>query len=543
MKKLIMRMYGVAVILFFLLFLYGLMNLRLSIQRTEALRGYTEIINYSTSVTKDAAAPTGMKTTILFRLKGIADDYNSLFFLTRHQKVKVILNGQEIYSLDSGSGFFTPKSPGCVYNEVVLPKGVSGAQIEIELYPLYKSINSMPSFYLGARYEIIKYIIYSNLPVLLLCIAVIFIGIAQLYVAILNRRREDFGVQPAVCHALSIISVGIWKIFDSDFVALFEKDFPVFSQIPFIIMMLVPLMITKLVRDQMMVEKKTKIWLFSDCFGLSTIALLLVLQLAGIMDFWEGLWLVQASLAVSFVCIILSIWHAVKEVGWNKSNKTGAVVSCFAFVWILIDTFTYYFTSGVTAFPFNVVLFLIFLGILVANRLKISRHGMENGMHARQYKRLAYHDALTGFFNRTAYMDFLGSPEFDRDHSVIVAFDLNNLKKCNDELGHEKGDIYIKESAKIIMDCFGSQGRCYRLGGDEFGAILIGETLDSCGERYHRMLEKVDRFNEASRDIHMGIACGYATFDPKEDEDIHATIRRADKMMYEEKFRMKHMRG
>ena len=53
------------------------------------------------------------------------------------------------------------------------------------------------------------------------------------------------------------------------------------------------------------------------------------------------------------------------------------------------------------------------------------------------------------------------------------------------------------------------------------------------------MLMMVDEFNENSKDIRMGIAYGCAVFDPEEDEDIYATIRRADKMMYEVKFRMK----
>ena len=89
------------------------------------------------------------------------------------------------------------------------------------------------------------------------------------------------------------------------------------------------------------------------------------------------------------------------------------------------------------------------------------------------------------------------------------------------------------------MDCFGEHGRCYRLGGDEFGAILLDDDLNSTARKAGKMAERVRKFNQQSHDIHMGIACGYAVFDPQEDADIHATIRRADRMMYEEKFRMK----
>ena len=89
------------------------------------------------------------------------------------------------------------------------------------------------------------------------------------------------------------------------------------------------------------------------------------------------------------------------------------------------------------------------------------------------------------------------------------------------------------------MDCFGDRGRCFRLGGDEFGAILMDDTMEGCAKRAKRMRARVEEFNRNSGDIHMGIACGYAIYDPVEDADVHGTIRRADKMMYEEKFRMK----
>jgi len=251
------------------------------------------------------------------------------------------------------------------------------------------------------------------------------------------------------------------------------------------------------------------------------------------------MWITLVSLGITFACMYVAFGLYVRENRLDKSAQVGLICVTLSMIWTGIDLYTYFGTAGLTTFPFSMVLFLMFLLFMIGNRLRISRKGMEVGMQARQYKKLAYHDALTGFFNRAAYMDFLGSAEFRPESSVIVAFDLNNLKKCNDLLGHDKGDIYIKEAAKIIMDCFGERGRCYRLGGDEFGAILMDETETGCTRRIRRMNERVNRFNFASGDIKMGIACGYAIFDPEEDVDIHATIRRADKMMYEEKFQMK----
>lgn len=104
----------------------------------------------------------------------------------------------------------------------------------------------------------------------------------------------------------------------------------------------------------------------------------------------------------------------------------------------------------------------------------------------------------------------------------------------------KKGDVYIKESARQINECFGDIGKCYRMGGDEFCVLIMGGNLEECRRRKSRLQEMVRDFNEKQTDIHMGIACGYELYDKRIDFDINDTSRRADKMMYREKFSMKH---
>ena len=538
MKKLIMRMYGVACILFFFLFLYGLSNLRISVDRTDALNDYTEISNYSVSEVNDQNAPLGVKMVIRYRLKEIKEDYNTLIFLTRHQNVKVSVGTQVIYELKGDGHRFCPKSPGVVYNDIVLKEEYSQREMVIELEPLYEEIKSTPSLKMGAKNRIITDILYENLPVIILCGFVILIGIGQLCVAVMNRKREGFEFQPALCHAISIILVGNWKLFESDLFALFGVANPFFAMLSYLIFLMLPIMMNKAIRDQMGAEKTTP-WIFADGLALGVIILQCSLQLCGIMDLWRGIWIGRASVMISFLCVALAIHREVYENGWTKNTITGLVVTIFAFIWVLSDVLTYYLAGSVTDAPFSVLLFVIFLVIMIVNRIQISKKGMEEGMQAVQYQKLAFHDALTGFYNRAAFIDYIAGPEFVPDRCVMLAFDLNNLKKCNDELGHDKGDLYIKEASSILMDCFGEGGRCYRLGGDEFSAILNRPDINDCEKRIQLMNERVDLFNRESQDIRMGIAYGYAVYDPVEDEDIHATIRRADKMMYEVKFAMK----
>ena len=60
---------------------------------------------------------------------------------------------------------------------------------------------------------------------------------------------------------------------------------------------------------------------------------------------------------------------------------------------------------------------------------------MEQGRQAEIYKKLAIKDMFKGVYNRNAYIADLDTLTA-YDDIMVVTFDLNDLKKCNDNLGH-----------------------------------------------------------------------------------------------------------
>lgn len=81
-------------------------------------------------------------------------------------------------------------------------------------------------------------------------------------------------------------------------------------------------------------------------------------------------------------------------------------------------------------------------------------------------------DRLTNMPNRRSYEFALEKLRKEKRDVIIVAYDVNGLKKTNDTLGHDAGDELICAAAQCIQMCFGAWGTCYRTGGDEFIAIL-----------------------------------------------------------------------
>lgn len=58
------------------------------------------------------------------------------------------------------------------------------------------------------------------------------------------------------------------------------------------------------------------------------------------------------------------------------------------------------------------------------------------------------------------------------DDFVYGSIDLNGLKQINDSLGHAAGDEMIKAAAECLRESFGAYGKIFRIGGDEFAAII-----------------------------------------------------------------------
>ena len=88
----------------------------------------------------------------------------------------------------------------------------------------------------------------------------------------------------------------------------------------------------------------------------------------------------------------------------------------------------------------------------------------------------AYHDDLTGLFNRAWFIDQFRqaqSGEGRREHSMLF-LDLDRFKLINDSFGHSVGDLLLRAVAERLQNCIAHEGMLARLGGDEF-AFLVRE--------------------------------------------------------------------
>ena len=153
---------------------------------------------------------------------------------------------------------------------------------------------------------------------------------------------------------------------------------------------------------------------------------------------------------------------------------------------------------------------------------------------------LAVIDELTGVKNRNAYVKREHELEMEIEVSrqtefAFVMLDVNGLKYANDTFGHKAGDTLLKDASALICDVFKGD-EIYRIGGDEFTVILLG---DSYKNRHSLLSTFRARVHENAGNGKVVIASGMAEYVSGADTDIESVFDRADANMYKNKLELK----
>jgi diguanylate cyclase (GGDEF)-like protein len=128
-------------------------------------------------------------------------------------------------------------------------------------------------------------------------------------------------------------------------------------------------------------------------------------------------------------------------------------------------------TGTFIAFGVGLMLVAAFWSILRSSRRREERASREEMV---RLERQALTDSLTGLGNHRAFQEDLAAAlaAQDGDPLSLVKLDLDHLKEINNSRGHQAGDEQLKAVAHELRRTTPESGRAYRVGGDEFAAIL-----------------------------------------------------------------------
>ena len=178
--------------------------------------------------------------------------------------------------------------------------------------------------------------------------------------------------------------------------------------------------------------------------------------------------------------------------------------------------------------------------------LAINTDITQRKMAEKEIRHLAFYDSLTGLPNRALLLDRLrqalaGSTR-NRQTGALLFIDLDNFKLLNDTLGHDFGDMLLRQVAPRLISCVRDGDTVARLGGDEFVVILVGNFSEHPGEAVAQIRTICERilavfsqpFSLGSYKHHSTPSIGIALFNDQSSA-MDELLKQADLAMYQAK--------
>ncbi len=151
--------------------------------------------------------------------------------------------------------------------------------------------------------------------------------------------------------------------------------------------------------------------------------------------------------------------------------------------------------------------------------------------------RQANFDPLTGLPNRSMFYDRLEleMKKARRSNSplALLFLDLDEFKSVNDTLGHDMGDVLLKEATRRLRDCVRETDTVARLGGDEFTVILTDLDENHGVELVAKviLLKLAEPFLLDDKLVHVSVSIGITLY-PEDAVTLDDLLKNADQAMY-----------
>ncbi|HZS83685.1 MAG TPA: GGDEF domain-containing protein [Stellaceae bacterium] len=151
-------------------------------------------------------------------------------------------------------------------------------------------------------------------------------------------------------------------------------------------------------------------------------------------------------------------------------------------------------------------------------------------------ERLADEDSLMPIANRRAFVRelsrMMGFAQRYGTPSSIVYFDLNGLKAINDQCGHAAGDAALQHVAQILVDSVRNTDVVGRIGGDEFGVLLVQTDEETARRKADVLAAAIAARPLPWQGKEIALSAAYGTYSFSGGENAADALDAADRAMY-----------
>lgn len=462
-----------------------------------------------------------------------------IVYNTVHMYLEVLIDGETVYELKTGEDSMI-KTPGFCWNTISLSADDAGKEIVFLVTPVYSDSTPKGSFYYGTYREIERRILAERVLRLVLSGTIALAGIAMFFYGFFVVKRGQDS-EAIIQFAIFATMLGIWSVIETQVPDWLFPCNMIIVVVSHLMLMMLPIPFMLFLRH-MYHNKESKLWSICCYMNCAVITLRVTLQIIGVYDLRETLLLTHICFLLFVSVIIVMTIHEIAKHGFVGQVKLNSVCVLVILASTILELAIYRFGNMST--PLGSIGFLFYIAVMGIVNVRKTHELMNQARESALYRRLAYTDELTGLLNRTAFREDLEKrmePEQTAGGenilpTVVYMLDLNDLKKCNDTYGHDYGDQYIRMAADAIKKIFEEEGKCYRIGGDEFCVWEPYISQDMINEKLSLFEQEIQVLNSKGFVVTVGIAVGYAVYAKSEDGcGLYSTVKRADAMMYARK--------
>lgn len=469
---------------------------------------------------------------------GVGDAYSSAIITVGNYEFRVFLDDQLMFQYTKAErGYPRLKNMGGAAITLPLGDHPLGRELKLELWTSmdYGAERRMPEILLGDYAAHVERLFFQSVPSMLISLAVFFAAVILVLLGNTTPKKR-WGYLFFSLFALLIV---VYRS-SQDLFLLYMWANPLASvTLEFFTLVFCPLPVLLSYRHELKPYfGKTFVALIS--LTVLNIVVQSALHFMGIRDVVENLEVTHIWIFVCAAALVAMAWRVRQldpSIHCMRKMIPILIGACIDFMIFYVKINTIGPGSFFAIGDFIGLGVLTSLGMLVWEARKERERSFTEYQKNLLLEKMAYMDALTGIENRAAFtraVDQIKAGAFGDCAVMAVEADLNDLKKTNDNLGHEAGDELIQRAANLLRDCFSSKGHVYRTGGDEFYALLYGVTEAQWPEMEKQFFAELQKRNEKSL-LPLSIAMGHAFM----DADIEKCLRQADKQMYIHKDRCK----
>jgi diguanylate cyclase (GGDEF)-like protein len=282
--------------------------------------------------------------------------------------------------------------------------------------------------------------------------------------------------------------------------------------------------------------------IYAKCYSLVSAVNVIftsLLHVTGIYEFHYTLITVHILLVLLIPMLVMMVLSYRNE----RTTIYHIILPLFIFITCILLSIHRYTSGNYSSYTIYVRIALVsFLFCLIIYETNEVAATFSKGLKADMLHDMALNDHMTGLYNRTALNEHME----EYNHIIasfsplgIIQFDVNNLKRVNDTLGHEMGDKLITAAADGLKQSFKTHCKTYRTGGDEFLVIINDANPDNIYKNgINKLKAYCENYNsQPNPEFKLVIAHGFVTI--KGNTTLSEAIDMADVLMYQDKRELK----